>query len=618
MAAMTRVGPQVDPIPALRAHFGHDAFRPGQGEIVSAVLSGRDVLAVMPTGSGKSLCYQLPAMMLPGTTIVVSPLISLMKDQVDELRRRRIAAAALHSMMPAESRREVMNAARHGGLRLLYIAPERFASPEFVRLLAGIRVSRFVIDEAHCVSEWGHDFRPDYRRLRDAAARCGTLGDAGLARPPMAAFTATATPEVRADVVALLGLESPQMLVAGFDRPNIRLRVEAMADDEEKHLRLPSLVRGRRALVYAATRRSAEAAAATVTSAKIEAAAYHAGLGDAERTRVQEAFAAGSLRVVCATNAFGMGIDRQDVDAVVHFAIPGSLEAYYQEVGRAGRDGRPATATLLWDSNDVSTRTFLIDTPRRDAHRRGPLVDPAELARRKEIEHRRLREMIDYARSAGCLRAAILRHFGDPSASAKATADRSATSAKATADRSATSADGTADRSAMDRCSSCGNCDPLALDAYEHDLLRKTLAGVARAGERYGRRRVAAMLVGDTSECPPALATLSTTGLLGHEPRDAIERWIDAAVAASLIAVSPDRYHRLSLTERGRQVMTASDGVIRMAAPASAMPSLARHVDRYGRWWRGRSDEELFAALEDDDPDARRESWELLRRRRWQ
>ncbi len=410
-----------------------------------------------------------------------------------------------------------------------------------------------------------------------------------------------------ADVVALLGLESPQVLVAGFDRPNIRLRVEAMADDEEKHLRLPSLVRGRRALVYAATRRSAEAATATVTSARIEAAAYHAGLGDAERTRVQEAFAAGSLRVVCATNAFGMGIDRQDVDAVVHFAIPGSLEAYYQEVGRAGRDGRPATATLLWDYNDVSTRTFLIDNPRRDPHgRRDPLVDPAELARRKEIEHRRLREMIDYARSTGCLRAAILRHFGDPSASAKAPADKSAASAKAPADKAA-----------MDRCSSCGNCDPLALDAYEHDLLRKILAGVARAGERYGRRRVAAMLAGDTSECPPALATLSTAGLLGHEPRDAIERWIDAAVAASLIAVSPDRYGRLSLTERGRQVMTATDGVIRMAPPTSVMPSLARRFDRYGRSWRGRSDAELLAALEDDDPDARRESWELLRRRRW-
>ena len=581
-----------DLLAALTRYFGHDTFRAGQEEIVSAVLSGRDVLAVMPTGSGKSLCYQLPAMMLPGMTIVVSPLISLMKDQVDELRRRRIPAAALHSMMPATTRRDAMTEARRGRLRLLYVAPERFASGEFVQLLGDITVSRFVVDEAHCVSQWGHDFRPDYRRLRDGAERCGTIAGNAGARPPMAAFTATATPEVRDDVVALLGLETPRVLVAGFDRPNIRLRVEPCDGGESKHLRLPSLVRGRRALVYAATRRSAEAAAATLTAAQIGAAAYHAGLKDDERTRVQEAFASGSLGVVCATNAFGMGIDRPDVDAVVHFAIPGSLEAYYQEVGRAGRDGRPATATLLWNAGDIATREFLIDNSRRESPtRRGPPIDPTELARRKEVERRRLREMIDYARAAGCLRSAILRHFGDANA--------------------------TADTTATDRCSACGNCDPLALDAYEHDRLRKILAGVARAGERYGRRRVAAMLAGDTSECPPALAALSTAGLLRHEPRDAIERWIDAAVAASLIAVSPDRYHTLSLTERGRRVMTGSDGVVRMAPPAIAMPSLAPRFESYGgRSWRRLSDVELLAALEDDDPDARREGWEMLRRRR--
>src|SRR5688500_4876490 len=388
-----------DLLSALQKHFGHGVFRPGQEQVVSAVLRGHDVLAVMPTGSGKSLGYQLPAVILPGTTLVVSPLISLMKDQVDELNRRGIPSGALHSMLSAERRREVLNAARAGRLRLLYVAPERFASNQFLDLLGELTIARFVIDEAHCVSEWGHDFRPDYRRLRAAAAECRT-SQARPGRPPIAAFTATATPEVRDDIVALVGLASPEILVAGFDRPNIYLRVAPVESDDEKHESLPRLVGGRRALVYAATRRSTEAAAATLQTAGIEAAAYHAGLKDDERTRVQDAFARGSLHVVCATNAFGMGIDRPDVDAVVHFAIPGSVEAYYQEIGRAGRDGRAATATLLWDYADIATREFLIDSPRREKPGRFVVeVDAAEVGRRREIEHKKLQRMIAYAQT---------------------------------------------------------------------------------------------------------------------------------------------------------------------------------------------------------------------------
>ena len=535
---------EVAVLAALREHFGHAEFRQGQRTVVEAVLAGRDVLAVMPTGSGKSLGYQLPSVMLPGTTLVVSPLISLMKDQVDELNRRGIASAALHSMLSARARHDVVQAACAGGLRLLYVAPERFASSGFLDLLRQMAVSRFVVDEAHCVSEWGHDFRPDYRRLRAAAAMCRTV-DGAIGRPPIAAFTATATPEVRDDIVALLGLERPEVVVSGFDRPNIYLRVLRVEDEDDKTVILPPLVRGRRALVYTATRKTAERAAATLRTAGIEASAYHAGLKDDERTRVQDAFAAGRLPAVCATNAFGMGIDRPDVDAVVHYAIPASLEAYYQEIGRAGRDGRPATATLLWDDADVATRQFLIDAPRRDrlAQARGA-ADPAEIERRKIQERRKLDRMIDYADTAGCLRAMILRYFGDPAA--------------------------------REPCGHCGTCRPHAVDAYERELVRKILAGIARAGERYGRRRIAAMLRGDKGDLPSDLTALSTTGILRHEPAVALDGWISTAIAAGLVSVTTDQYHTLGLTPAGREVM-AGRATFEAARPTPRSPRPYRH-----------------------------------------
>jgi ATP-dependent DNA helicase RecQ len=372
-------------------------------------------------------------------------------------------------------------------------------------------------------------------RLRRSAGRANRAAG----RPPIAAFTATATPEVRDDIVALLGLEEPQVLVAGFDRPNIYLRVERVDDDDDKNDLLPGLVRGRRALVYAATRKTAESTAAFLQASGVQAAAYHAGLKDDERTRVQDAFAAGSLRVVCATNAFGMGIDRPDVDAVVHYAIPGSVEAYYQEIGRAGRDGRPATATLLWDYADVGTRQFLIDSPRRDKPRvRTAALDPEEAARWKELEHTKLRRMIDYADISACLRATILRYFGDPAV--------------------------------REPCDSCGNCRPGAIDAYERELVRKILSGIARAGERYGRHRIVAMLLGDAGDLPPALTKLSTTGLLRDETSDTLHRWIAASISAGLVVMSDDQYRTLSLTEQGREVMRGRMQDLQMNRPLRA------------------------------------------------
>ena len=528
-----------------------------------AVLAGKDVLAVMPTGSGKSLGYQLPALLLPGLTIVVSPLIALMKDQVDELNRKGIRAAALHSLASPADRRAAIAGARDGSLRLLYVAPERFASASFLRELPDLRLSRFAVDEAHCVSEWGHDFRPDYRLLAQAAALC-RRADGAEGRPPIIAFTATATPEVREDIVLLLGLREPQVFVAGFDRPNLFLDVRRVSGELEKRALLPELVAGRRALVYAATRKSAERATQALRAGGTEAEAYHAGLNEAERTRVQNGFASGRTRVVCATNAFGMGIDRPDVEAVVHFEIPGSLESYYQEIGRGGRDGRPADVTLLWNYADVRTREFFIE--KEDEEEPLPGVDPAargrverslrrtspeQRERKRELDRKKLARMIAYADSTGCLRATLLGYFGEPGA--------------------------------PERCGHCGNCARRrALSAEELILARKILSGVVRAGERFGKRKVIAMLVGDLEGLPAALQSLSTTGLLAQEDPKKIGRWLDALLGAGLLRASDDVYRTLSLTKRGRDVMAgrAKDAELTLPEPPRAKLPRARKTRR--------------------------------------
>ena len=421
-------------------------------------------------------------------------------------------------------------------------------------------VARFVVDEAHCVSEWGHDFRPDYRRLRAAALACRRADGQG-GRPPLAAFTATATPEVRADIVDLLGLATPTVIVSGFDRPNIELHVRPVAGDWEKRDLLPQLIGRGRALVYASTRRSAEQAAATLRAAGIGAEAYHAGLEDAERLRVQDAFAAGRARVVCATNAFGMGIDRPDVETVVHVDVPGSIEAYYQEIGRGGRDGRRATATLLWNYADVKTREFLIDKGRGDGAGRADdvAVDPAEVARRKALEHTKLKRMVGYATTAACLRATILRYFGDPAA--------------------------------KEPCGACSNCQRrVVLDSGGLEIVRKILCGIARCRERFGRWKVAAMLAGEVDALPDALRHLSTTGLLSGERPEDIAHWIDAARGAGLVAESPDQYRTLSLTVLGRQVMAGQVHEVEMSPPVRRTPAGAagRHPLRPGRQARRR------------------------------
>jgi ATP-dependent DNA helicase RecQ len=352
---MTIQRPTLDEARAvLRARFGFPDFRPGQTRAVSAVLEGRDTLVVLPTGGGKSICYQVPAMTLPGLTVVVSPLISLMKDQVDALTARGIPATFVNSTLSSGEVSERMSRVTRGEVKLLYVAPERFDVGSAADRLRDVGVSLLAVDEAHCISEWGHDFRPSYLRIAQVRERLGW--------PQAVALTATATPHVREDIARQLKLERPETIITGFDRQNLRYHVVPTRTEAEKDAALADILREHDgvAIVYASTRRNVEKIAQTLEREGIAAAAYHAGLDDAHRHEVQDAFMKESVRAIVATNAFGMGIDKPNVRVVVHHAMPGTLEAYYQEAGRAGRDGQPSEVYLLHAFPDRFTHEFFI------------------------------------------------------------------------------------------------------------------------------------------------------------------------------------------------------------------------------------------------------------------
>jgi ATP-dependent DNA helicase RecQ len=338
----------------LRDRFGHANFRPGQQRAVESVLAGRDTLVILPTGGGKSVCYQVPALLLNGLTVVLSPLISLMKDQVDALEARGIPATFINSSLSPNEVSARLGRVQRGEIKLLYVAPERFDYGNAAERIAAVGVSLLAIDEAHCISEWGHDFRPSYRRVRDIHARLGA--------PPTVALTATATPEVRRDIARVLELRDPEIVLTGFDRTNLRWHVIRTKNDAEKDGTLVELLKQHPgvAIVYAATRKTVERVAHHLTRSGVKAAAYHAGLDDARRKDVQESFMTERVRCIVATNAFGMGIDKSNVRLVVHHAMPGSLEAYYQEAGRAGRDGAKADCYLLHAFQDRFTHEFFI------------------------------------------------------------------------------------------------------------------------------------------------------------------------------------------------------------------------------------------------------------------
>jgi ATP-dependent DNA helicase RecQ len=375
---------------ALRRSFGFARFRPLQGEIVAAALAGDDILAVLPTGGGKSLCYQLPALIEERPTVVVSPLVALMKDQVDALRARGIAAGLLDATLGPERHEARLRAFERGGLRLLYLAPERLLRADVLERLARAPLGRVAVDEAHCVSEWGHEFRPAYRRLGELRARFEGV--------PYLALTATATPAVRDDIAACLRLRSPRIFIGGFDRPNLRYGVRRAEPDAGDIVRFVRARRGGAGIIYAGTRDGAERCSAALERAGVAALPYHAGLSPRARHLHQERFLDGRAQVVCATIAFGMGIDKPDVRFVAHLDLPPSLDAYYQETGRAGRDGMHADCFLFFTPAQVAAR-------RRFAARVEGIAERRAAARRVEA-------VVGYVRTKECRRARLLAYFG--------------------------------------------------------------------------------------------------------------------------------------------------------------------------------------------------------------
>lgn len=385
----------------LRQYFGHSSFRPGQEALIDGILAGRDALGIMPTGGGKSLCYQVPALLLPGLTLVVSPLISLMKDQVAALNGVGIPAAFLNSALDAQAFQAVCREIRQGMHKLIYVAPERLLQEGFLALMQEQKIAQVAVDEAHCISQWGQDFRPSYRKITEFVARLPR-------RPVLSAFTATATAEVQADILTQLELRDPVKVVTGFNRPNLYFAVQ---QPKRKQPVLTALVEARRdrsGIVYCATRSGVEKICDLLCQRGIPATRYHAGLSEEERQRNQDDFQFDRKTVMVATNAFGMGIDKSNVSFVIHYTMPKDLESYYQEAGRAGRDGSPAQCFLLYSGADVALNRFLFTHSDE-----GQYIEEEALEQLNQQNEARLQAMIGYCHTTSCLREYILHYFGE-------------------------------------------------------------------------------------------------------------------------------------------------------------------------------------------------------------
>ena len=508
----------------LRRHFGHDAFRPLQERAIRLALAGRDTVVLMPTGGGKSLCYQLPALARDGLTLVVSPLIALMKDQVDALHGRGIAAGCLNSSMRSDEVAEVRRTALRGDLKLLYVAPERVALPGFPDFLRRLRVGFVAVDEAHCISQWGHEFRPDYLTL---GALRGEVPEV-----PFMALTATATPRVRADVAKRLGMDDPEFLVASFNRPNIRYGVRP------KRRSLPvltSMLReraGESAIVYCLSRRETENVAAALRDAGIEALPYHAGLEHDVRRDTHERFTSKATPVIVATIAFGMGIDVPDIRLIVHYNLPKSLEGYYQETGRAGRDGKPSDCVLFYTTADRSTQEKFIRE----------IEDPEERSRALA----RLRRVLGYCQLRTCRRRHLLDYFGEATPEGR------------------------------DNCGNCDNClDPEA-DAAEFDgteVARKILSAVHRTGARFGMAHVTEVLRGSRSRKVLQFRhdRLSVHGIARDVPAEELRDLADQLVDRGLLLRAAGEFPTVSIAPAGWRFLRARERIT-LTRPRSAPP----------------------------------------------
>ena len=502
----------------LRQYFGFSSFREGQQTLIDAVLAGRDVLGVMPTGGGKSLCYELPALLLPGLTLVISPLISLMKDQVMALQNAGIPAGCIHSAMSVEELREAYRDTRFGAYKILYIAPERLLTDGFCALAQELEISLLAVDEAHCISQWGQDFRPSYLKILDFLQKLPR-------RPALAAFTATATAQVRSDIVRILQLQDPVTVVTGFDRPNLRFEVLRPQDKRRALLELLEERRDKSGIVYCATRKGVEQICELLQSSGFAASRYHAGLSPDERRQNQEDFICDRCTVMVATNAFGMGIDKSDVRFVIHYNMPKDIESYYQEAGRAGRDGERADCVLLYSAQDMITQSFFIDHMGEESN-----LSPEDAAKLREQARARLIAMQGYCRTDGCLRAYILRYFGEKTAG---------------------------------KCDRCGNCARPATQIDVTPVALNIVKCVSECGQRFGASVVAAVLAGSREErlLQYRLDRLNSYGALSQYERASISQLIDRMVEKGFLKRVGDEYPILKLGANARALV---DGSMRM------------------------------------------------------